>query len=141
MNDIVAPSDERCECGLKNRLIKKIYGRDNWYLVFPGGKIMLPSAVAEVFGKTVYEYRTRMFKGIQIVQKNLNKVEIKLVIDHTLKENVLMKDVFSMIRNTFQEKIGSDSKTIVIVKEVNKIDGGYIVSNINIGRFKQKIYI
>jgi len=142
MNDIVAPSNETCECGLEHDLIKKIYGRDNWYLVFRGGKIMLPSTISEIFGKVVYEYRTRMFKGIQIVQHNLNKIEVKAVINHGLKESIQVKDLFSMTVDGFYEKIGSDSDVDVTVKEVKKIDkGGYIVSKIDKDKFDKKVYL
>ena len=141
MNDIVTPSDEKCDCRLKNRLIKKIYGRDNWYLAFTGGRIMLPSAIAEVFGKTVYDYRTRMFQGIQIYQKNTKNVEIRIIIDQKLNMDNLQKKVFSIIKNEFEDKLGPETEANVLVKEVNKIDGGYIVSKVNINRFKQKIYI
>lgn len=142
INDIVAPSNETCECGLRHSLIKKIYGRDNLYLIFPGGKIMLQSAISEIFGRAVYEYRTRMFKDIQIVQHGLDQIEIKVVIDHDLKENALIKDIFSMIKRGFYEKIGSDADVHVTVNEFKKIDQGeYIVSKIDKDKFNRRIYL
>lgn len=142
INDIVVSSNETCECGLRHSLIKKIYGRDNLYLIFPGGKIMLQSAISEIFGKVVYEYRTRMFKNIQIVQHGLNQIEVKVVINHNLKETVPVRDIFSMIKMGFYEKIGSDADVDVTVNEVKEIDQGeYIVSKIGKDKFDKKIYL
>ncbi|HID26009.1 MAG TPA: phenylacetate--CoA ligase family protein [Thermoplasmata archaeon] len=142
VNDVVAPSNDACDCRLGGGLIKKIYGRDNWFLIFPGGKVMLPSAVSEVFSRVVYEFKTRMIKRFEIAQPGLNRIEIRVVINHKLNEGVSSEKVFSMIKTSFQEKLGSDSDVEIKIKEVDKIVGGrYITSKVDKNKFDRKIYL
>jgi phenylacetate-CoA ligase len=142
MNDIVAPSTKTCNCGIKHRLIKKIFGRDNWYLIFPDGKIMLPSTISEIFGKVVYEYRTRMFKGIQMVQKDIKKLNVNIIINYDVKENTQVKDLIKSTKEEFYAKLGTDSDVDVIVKEVNRFDQeGYVISTLDKNKFEIKKYL
>lgn len=142
MNDIVAPSTEICSCGIKHRLIKKIYGRDNWYLIFPGGIIMLPSGISEIFGKIVYEYRIRMIKGIQMIQNDFKELHVNLIINFAIKEKIPVKNLIKIIKDEFYEKIGSDTDVNIIVKEVKKFDQeGYIKSTLNKDEFEINKYL
>lgn len=141
INDIVAPSKEKCDCLCSGKLIKKIYGRDNWYLVLPDGKIMLPLSFSEIFSEVVYECKTRMIQNIQIVQKEINKIEVRLIIDHKLAKTPI-KDVFSMIKDGFEKKIGEDQKVSVTVKELKSFkQKGYIISKFKKEDIIEKKYI
>ncbi|HEC80918.1 MAG TPA: phenylacetate--CoA ligase family protein [Thermoplasmatales archaeon] len=140
INDVVAPSTDKCSCGLGGGLIKKVYGRDNWYLVFSDGRIMLPSAVSEIFSRVVYEFKTRMIRQFEVNQQTVNKLEVKIVIDKRLSDGVSTADVFSMIKSGFHEKVGSDLD--VKIKEVDRIESGrYLVSKVDKDRFDRKTYI
>jgi len=140
INDVVAPSKEKCSCAAGGGLIKKIYGRDNWYLIFSDGRIMLPSAVSEIFSRVVYEFKTRMIRQFEVTQHTVNKLEVKVVVDEKLSEGVSTAEVFSMIKSGFYEKVDSDLK--VDVKKVDKIESGrYLISKVDKNRFDHKIYI
>lgn len=141
INDIVTLAKNNCECGCAGSLIKKIYGRDNWYLVLPDRKIMLPSSFSEIFGKVVYKYRTRMIQNIQIVQKEINQIEVRLIIDHKLAKDPI-ENVFSMIKKEFKEKIGPSSNVDIKVKEFKSFkQKGYVLSKLKKERIKDKEYI
>jgi phenylacetate-CoA ligase len=142
IDDVIAISQDKCDCGLGGSLIKKIYGRESLSLVFPEGKIMLPSAINEIFSKVLYEYKTRMITRRQIIQRNLKEVKVKLIIDSKLQEGVPKSKIFSMIKDSFFEKIGSDSNVVVKIKEVEKIDQDkLIISNVNKNQFKELTYL
>jgi phenylacetate-CoA ligase len=142
IDDIVTPSNDICDCGLGGNLIKKIYGRDSLSLVFPGNKVMLPSAINEIFSRVLYEFKTRMISHRQIIQHKVNEVEIKVVINHKLKEGASSKRIFSMIKDGFNEKIGHDSDVIINIKEVKKIDQErLVISKIDKSKFKDLIYL
>ena len=141
INDIVLPSHEKCDCGCGGNLIKKIYGRDNWYLILPGGKIMSPLSFSEIFSKVIYESKTRMIQNIQIMQKEIDEIEIRLIIDHNLAK-IPIEELFSMIKSSFEEKISPLSNIDIKIKEVKNFrQKGYIISKINRKETDKKIYI
>jgi len=80
INDIVAPLFEKCDCGLSGAMIDKIYGRDDISLYSKDGRVLLPSSFGDIFGKILYELKTNKLKDAKVIQHNLKKIEIQVVI-------------------------------------------------------------
>lgn len=121
INDIVAPLFKTCDCGLTGCLLKKIYGREDISIYTADGRILLPSSFGDIFGKILYELKTNKLKNVRIIQHSLSKIEIQAVIDEDLREiGPSVEEIFSVIKDGFKEKIGSDVE--FIAKEVKNID-------------------
>jgi phenylacetate-CoA ligase len=142
VNDIVAPLYEKCKCGIPGQLIDRIYGRDDLSLFLTDGRVLLPSTVAEIHGRLLYELKTNKVQHTRITQHSLNHIEIKLVFDNKLKEKKpSAKEIFSVLSEGYHEKIGPDIK--IDIKEVNKVSdkGPRIVTKVDKTKFKIKKYI
>lgn len=142
VNDIVAPLHEKCDCGLSGGLIEKIYGRDDLSLYFSGGRVLLPSSQAEIYGRILYGLKTNKIKETRITQHSLTKIEIKLIIDDKLRnEGPSVDEIFSVIKKGYQEKVGPEVE--IDIKEVKKVSKGgpRIISNIDKNKFEIKQYI
>ncbi len=142
VNDIVAPLYEKCDCKMSGALIDRIYGRDDLALFFSGGRVLLPSSIAEIHGRLLYELKTNKVKHTRIIQHSLKHLEIKLVIDKKLKEKKpSIKEIFSVLRNGYQEKIGDNVK--IDFKEVKKVSkkGPRIITKVDKSKFDIKKYI
>jgi phenylacetate-CoA ligase len=142
VNDIVAPLYEKCNCNIPGQLIDKIYGRDDLSLFLSGGRVLLPATIAEIHGRLLYELKTNKVQHTRIIQHSLNQIEIKLVLDKKLKEKKpSAKEIFSVLRDGYEDKIGSDIK--VDIKEVKSVSkkGPRIVTNIDKTKFITKKYI
>jgi phenylacetate-CoA ligase len=121
INDIVAPSSEKCDCGLSGEIIDKIYGRDDISLYTPDGRIILPASFGEIFSKVLYELKTNKLKDAIIIQHSLNKVELQLVIDEKQRNiGSSVEEIFSLLRAGLQGKLGNNVE--IITNEVKKID-------------------
>jgi phenylacetate-CoA ligase len=120
INDIVSPFYEHCSCDISGDLIKKIYGRDGLSLILPGGRILLPSGISEIFSRILYELKTSILKDTKLIQHNEKNIEIQLVFDKRLQDNEsYVEKVISLLKNSFQEKVGSDVN--ISVKEIKKL--------------------
>lgn len=97
IGDSIELSDEKCNCGNNNPIIKRILGREDDFLFSPeNGKtnfVNLANAIKEV-------------KGIvktQFVQNNLNKVIINMVVDvqeyDDFQKSVLLRNLRSRLGN------------------------------------------
>ncbi|PNX49510.1 MAG: hypothetical protein BV457_01440 [Thermoplasmata archaeon M9B1D] len=142
INDIVAPLNEKPDCGMIGDLIERVYGRDDLALYFSNGRILLPSSISEVYSKVLYELKTTILKDTKIVQNNMNNIDIELIFDEKQKEaGFEVEKVFSIIKKGFEEKVGSDVK--IRIKEVDKIHRkmSRIVSKVNKKNFEIKQYI
>ena len=123
-------------------MIKKIYGRENLSLIFSGGRIMSSSAVIEILSRVLYEFKTIMIKRTQILQHKIDEIEIRVIINHGLKDNIPISTIFSIIRDGFYEKIGTDLNVAINIKEVKKIYGDInIISKIDKNKFDEITYI
>jgi len=142
VNDIIAPLYEKCDCGISGSLIDRIYGRDDLSLHFSGGRVLLPSSISEIHGRILYELKTNKIKETRIIQHSLSKIEIKLVIDKQLREKTpSVEEIFSIIRNGYHEKVGSDVE--IIVREVDEVSkkGPRIISKLDRNKFEICQYI
>ena len=108
INDIVAPTDKKCTCGLSGDLIKKIYGRKDLSLLLPDGKVLMPSAFAEIYSKILHQLKSTKLKDTKIIQKDLHTIEIQVVIDKKQKKGPSEKEIMSLIKEGFEKKVGSD---------------------------------
>jgi len=142
VNDIVAPLYEKCDCGLAGTLIEKIYGRDDLSLYFSGGRVLLPSSQAEIYGRILYELKTNKIRETRITQHSLTKLEIKIKIDEKLRyDGPSVDEIFSVIKRGYIEKIGPEVD--VDIKEVKRVGkkGPRIVSKVDKSNFQVKQYI
>jgi len=121
INDIASPLYEKCDCGLSGDLIYRVYGRDDISLYSIEGKMILPSSFGEIFSKILYELKTNKLKDVRVIQHNLKKIEIKVVIDEKLRDiGPSVDEIFSVLKKGFREKLGFDVE--ISTKEVKKID-------------------
>jgi len=142
VNDIVAPFYEKCNCGLSGSLLEKIYGRDDLSLLLTGGRVLLPSAISNIYSRVLYELKTNKVKDTKIIQHSLKKIEIQIVIDEKLRnKGASIEEIFSLIKNGFQEKVGSDVE--IFMKEVRKLDKRVprIVSKVDRDDFEVNQYL
>jgi len=142
LNDIISLSDESCRCGIVGRVIKKIYGRESQSLVLPNGLIVLPSTLDEFFSETYWRFDIENIERLQIVQHRRDNIEILAVVDHNLRNNnPSVEKVFTIIRECFKERFGSDIE--IKIKEVKNLKphiAGFI-SKVDISKIKKKKYI
>ncbi len=133
INDIVAPLDGTCSCGMAGALIKKVYGRNDLAIYLPNGNVLLPSSFSEIYSKILYELKTNKVKNTKIIQHDLTTLEIQVVIDDTLRTiGPSVEAIFQFIQKGFEEKAGPG--VIVTVTEVDSVDtsqGPRIVSMID----------
>lgn len=142
INDIVALRYEKCDCNLSGDMIKKIYGRDDLSLLLPSGRVLLPSSFSEIYSRVLYGLKTNKLKDTQIIQHNLTKIEIQIVIDKKIRDaSPSVEEIFSLVRKGFQEKVGPEVD--IIVKEVKKVSKGgpRIISKVDKSKFGIKEYV
>ena len=120
INDVVAPLYETHDCSYPGGYIHRIYGRDNIRLYRKDGYIILASSLTEIFSRLLYELHTSKVRDMKVIQKDLDNIEISLVIDENLKDiPPTVEEISSVFQDGFTKKFG-DSVTISI-KEVKKV--------------------
>ena len=142
INDIVSPFHGKCGCGLPGSLIGKVYGRDDLSLLLRDGSVLLASSISGIYSRLLYELKTTKVKETRVVQHSFDNIEVQVVIDEkTRGEPPLVDEVFSVIKNGFERKVGSDVE--INVHEVKKIDskGPRIVTLVDNKYFKIKNYV
>jgi phenylacetate-CoA ligase len=121
INDIVAPFEGMCSCGMTGALITKVYGRNDLAIYLPGGYVLLPSSFSEIYSKILYELKTNKVKNTKVIQHDLTTLEIQVVIDETLRTiGPSVEEIFQFIQKGFEEKVGP--AVHVTVKEVDSVD-------------------
>lgn len=142
INDIVSPRYEKCNCDISGEMIQKIFGRDDLSLLLPGGRVLLPSSFSEIYSRVLYGLKTNKLKDTRIIQHNLTKIEIQIVIDDkTRGVGPSVEEIFSLIRKGFHEKVGPEVE--IFVKEVKKVSKGgpRIISKVDKSKFRIKEYV
>ena len=142
INDIVSPRYEKCNCDISGEMIQKIFGRDDLSLLLPGGRVLLPSSFSEIYSRVLYGLKTNKLKDTRIIQHNLTKIEIQIVIDgKTRGVGPSVEEIFSLVRKGFQEKVGPEVE--IFVKEVKKVSKGgpRIISKVDKSKFRIKEYV
>ena len=132
INDIVAPLHEKHECGLSGDLIYKIYGRESIRLYRKDGKIILASSLTEIFSRLLYELQTSKIRDMKIIQKDLDTIQIGIVIDEKLKNKPpTIQEISDVFIDGFKNKFGQ--QITVTVKEINTVprDEPRIISQVD----------
>ncbi|MFO8078225.1 MAG: hypothetical protein R6U21_06265, partial [Thermoplasmatota archaeon] len=132
INDIVAPLHEKHDCGLSGDLIYKIYGRESIRLYRKDGKIILASSLTEIFSRLLYELQTSKVRDMKIVQKDLETIEIGLVIDEKLKNKPpTIQEITDVFIDGFKKKFGKN--ITVDVNEIKRVsrDEPRIISQVD----------
>ena len=142
LDDIVKLSDEKCNCGLSGELLEKIYGRENKSIVLPDGKIILPSTLWDFLGEIVYKNDVKYVERVQVIQKTLRKIEILIKIKKNQKETIPIVDrLFTVIKNEFEKTFNTDIEVQVKEKEKFKPHDPPVISEIDVKKIENKIYI
>ena len=127
---------------MAGEFIDKIYGRDDLSLVLADGKLLLPSSIANIYSRILYELKSNKVKDTKIIQHNLSNIEIQIVIDKTIKEKEPSRDqILDVIKNGFLEKVGSNVKIDIKVVENIKSGSPRIISKVDKGKYQIKNYI
>ena len=120
MNDIAAPLDKKCNCGMSGELLTKVYGRDILSLYLPDGNVLLPVSISQIFSRILYELKTNKVIDLKVIQHSFENIEVNVVFDKNLRdEGPSLDEIFLIIREGFREKFGSN--VVVSVKEVKRI--------------------
>lgn len=142
IDDIVTTLKNDCSCGLAGILIKKIHGRKNDSILFPDGKMALPSFMDSILGETVHETKANKIRRIQIIQNDIDNLEINVLFDKDLRNvGILPEKIFNILKRKLLEKIGS--KIHLEIKEVDSFNtkDPYFISKIDRSKFIEKEYL
>ncbi len=121
MDDWVTLSpDYGCPCGLRTPIIKDgVEGRISASIFLPDGRIY-PAASFAMVSKILNELNTHIVRQYQIVQKQLDEIDIRLVIDDDYRNIDPSVDiVFNRIKDLYQQKVGHD--VVINVYETKNI--------------------
>ncbi|NIA10146.1 MAG: hypothetical protein GWP10_10590, partial [Nitrospiraceae bacterium] len=120
MNDFIIPLERECDCGIHTHLLGIVGGRKVDSIVLEDGRIIPPSSITGIPGKVMHELGTDKIQQFQIIQKSMDKVEIHLVIDETLRDvGPGVDEIFRLLKEKYQQKFGDGVE--VVVKEVKEI--------------------
>ena len=142
IDDIVTTLKNDCHCGLSGILIKKIHGRKNDSILFPDGKMALPSFMDNILGETVDETKANKIRRIQIIQHDIDNLEINVLFDRDLRNvGVSPEKMFNILKRKLLEKIST--KIHLEIKEVNSFNtkDPYLISKIDRSKFIVKEYL
>ena len=121
LDDWVTLTDyKQCGCGLYTPTFKEgVEGRRNTSIILPDGKIF-PAASFEILSPILKKMKTKKVKQFQIIQKNLNEIDILIVIDEDLRNiEPQTEELFDKIKKIYQDKVGNKININVIeVKEI-----------------------
>ncbi len=103
LDDIITPTNEKCNCGLSGDLIKKIHGREKHSVVLPDGRILTPLTMGNFIGETSEEINIETIERFQIIQHKTDKVELIAGIKKEIKEKKVEK-ILEKMQENFKEK-------------------------------------
>ncbi len=121
MGDIISLKEGCCDCGLPTDLIKCVHGRIKETIVLPDNKIVYPRAVSDLIGKVMYNLRTNKIDRIQLVQRDINKIDILVIIDEEKREiGCPVEKLFNELENNFSNLFGKN--IFIDIKDVKKLE-------------------
>jgi phenylacetate-CoA ligase len=110
---------KECSCGLTTPVIESFEGRMGANIVLSNGKIF-PSGAFCFIEPVLNKFNTFKVKQYQIVQKEIDEIDIFLVIDEDLRNvGASVEEIAEEIKHVYQQKVGPD--VIITVKEVDEI--------------------
>jgi phenylacetate-CoA ligase len=116
MDDWITLSDnEHCSCGLRSVILKKpVEGRMKANIVLPNGKVFPPGAFCFI-EPVLHDLHTFKIKQYQIIQKKIDDIEIKLVIDEDQRAiGPSFDQIASRIKEMYQQKTGPEVRITVL---------------------------
>ncbi len=120
MKDYIIPRDDRCDCGIQTPLLGIVGGRKVDSIVLEGDKIIPPSAITGVPGKVMHQLDTDKIQQFQIIQKEMDHIEIHIVIDERLRDvGPSVEAIFDELKRRYDRIFGDGVE--VAVKEVGHI--------------------
>jgi len=142
MEDVVTPSKNNCTCGLSGGLIERIHGRKSSTILLNNGKMVFISLFENILGESLSEIKVNKIKRIQIVQRKIDSIKLKILFDEHLRDvGGPAENMFSTIKNKLEKRLGPDIR--IDVEEVDKFDVNdpYIISNVDRRKFVEKSYL
>lgn len=117
---IVLSEDEKCNCGLHTPILKGgVEGRRSDSIVLPDGRLFPAASFASLYS-ILNDLNTRKIRQFQIVQKNIDEIDILVVIDEDIRDVGPSIDmIFEKIKEIHQKKAGPDVQ--INVREVRDI--------------------
>lgn len=142
IDDIVTTLKNDCCCGLAGILIKKIHGRKNDSILFPEGKMALPSFIDSILGEAFYETKSNKIRRIQIIQHDIDNLEMNVLFDKDLRNvGVSPEKIFDILKRKLLEKIGSKIHLEIIEVDSFNTKDPYFISKIDRSKFIEKEYL
>ena len=121
LDDWIKLGKKQCDCNVKTPLIDRIQGRVSHNVILPNGAVF-PAGAFTFIADVLHDLKTYKVKRFQIVQTRIDKIEISVIIDDTLRDvGPSVKTIFEKIKEVYQKKVGKDVE--VTVKEVDDIKG------------------
>ena len=110
---------KKCNCGLTTPVIESFEGRIGANIILSNGKFF-PAGAFCFIEPVLNKFKTFKVKQYQIVQREIDKIDIFLVIDEDLRNvGTSVEKIAEEIKHLYQQKVGSDVK--IDVKEVDEI--------------------
>jgi len=120
MGDIISLKDETCDCGLNSELMELVHGRIKECIVLPNGKIIYPRTLMEVVGYVLRKFKTNKLYMNQFIQRSLEKIEVRVIIDEELRDQDPPTDIFlKELEKEYRRIFGEDVE--LEVKEVKEL--------------------
>jgi phenylacetate-coenzyme A ligase PaaK-like adenylate-forming protein len=110
---------KKCNCGLTTPVIENFEGRIGANIILSNGKFF-PAGAFCFIEPVLNKFKTFKVKQYQIVQREIDKIDIFLVIDEDLRNvGTSVEKIAEEIKHLYQQKVGPDVK--IDVKEVDEI--------------------
>lgn len=121
LDDLAAPIDESCTCGVKTQLMGQIEGRRFDSIVLSNGKMLTPLSLTTIPRAIMDRYQLYKIKQFQIIQHKIDEIEILVVIDERLRNvGPSVKKLSEEIKKEFSKIVGADVR--IAVNEVKDIE-------------------
>ncbi|MCK4364546.1 MAG: phenylacetate--CoA ligase family protein [Thermoplasmatales archaeon] len=136
--DFLTSVEQKCDCGIKTEIIKKIEGRTTDMIILPNGKMLSPLTLTGIPGKIMEKNKTCKIKQFQIIQHKLDEIELKIIIDEKLRNiGITVHDLKKELKNEFSKKIGDDIKIFVNESDEIRTDKGTNKVKVVISKIKK----
>ena len=120
MEDIISLKKEFCDCEIPTELIDTVHGRIKECVILPNKKIIYANLLQTIPGKVMFNLKTDMIYMIQIVQEQLDKIDILVIInDKKRKSGIPVKKLLNELKDSYEKLF--ENSIDVYVKEVKKL--------------------
>jgi len=111
--------NKECRCGLTTPVIESFEGRMGANIVLSNGKFF-PSGAFCFIEPVLNKFKTFKIKQYQIVQREIDQIDILLVIDEDLRNvGTSVEEIAKEIKHVYQQKVGPNVS--ITVNEVDEI--------------------